>query len=73
MSINSIQSEILNFSNQISKLNKELANEQKNETKKMNEIARIKRSITRNTSLSMLNTKNKQIERLNNEYCKVKD
>ena len=47
MSISSIQNEIINLSNQISKLNKGLADEQKNEAKKMTEIFRIQRSITK--------------------------
>lgn len=72
MSISSIQNEITNLSNQISKLNKGLADEQKNEAKKMTEISRIQRSITKNTSLSMLNTKTRQIERLNNDIIKSK-
>ena len=72
MSISSIQNEIINLSNQISKLNKGLADEQKNEAKKMTEIFRIQRSITKNTSLLMLNTKTRQIEILNNDIIKSK-
>lgn len=72
MSISSIQNEIKNLSNEIGKLNKSLSDEQKNESKKMNEIARIKRTITKNTSISMLNSKTRQIERLNKDIMKSK-
>ena len=38
----------------------------------MNEITRINRSITKNTSASMLNSKMRQIERLNNDIIESK-
>ncbi len=72
MPISSIQNEIKNLSNEIGKLTKNLADEQRNESKKMNEINRINRSITKNTSASMLNSKMRQIERLNNDIVKSK-
>ena len=72
MSISSIQNEIKNLSNEIGRLTKSLADEQRNESKKMNEITRINRSITKNTSASMLNSKMRQIERLNNDIIKSK-
>ena len=72
MSVNSIQNEIKNMSSEIIKLNKNLAEEQKNEVKKLNEISRINKSITKNTSISILNSKTRQIERLNNDIIKSK-
>lgn len=70
MSINFIQNELKNLSNEISKLNKNLSDEQKNEAKKMDEIARIKKSITKNTSITVQNSKTKQMERLNDDIMK---
>lgn len=72
MSISSIQNEIKSLSNEIGRLTKSLADEQKNESKKMNEINRINKSITKNTSVSMLNNKSRQIERLNSDIIKSK-
>ena len=72
MSISLLQNEIKNLSSEIARLNKSLADEQRNEAKKMSEISRINRSITKNTSISMLKSKNRQIERLNNDIVKSK-
>ncbi len=72
MSISLLQNEIKNLSSEIARLNKNLTDEQKNEAKKMSEISRISRSITKNTSISMLKSKNRQIERLNNDIVKSK-
>lgn len=72
MSISLIQNEIKRLSNEIGRLTKDLGDEQRNESKKMTEIARVNKSITKNTSISVLNNKMRQIERLNNDIIKSK-
>jgi len=58
---------------EIERLQYKLANAAKYEASKSKQIAQIQKSITKNTSQSMLNSKMRSIERLQDDVVKLKD
>ena len=68
MSISQIENKIKSLQRDIERLGKELESEAKREASYYNSIARTKRSITKNTSLSTLKTKERSI---NNDADKI--
>jgi len=70
MSISSIQSNINRIQREISELHKKLALEQSNETKAIGKINQAQLAISRSSSISTLQTKMRELERLNAEIAK---
>lgn len=62
MSIETLRNRIAQLEREKASLEKSLGRERENARKKQAEIAQISRSINKNTSLSMLSSKQRQIE-----------
>jgi hypothetical protein len=71
MSVDQIQREINRLDNDIAALEKKRADIEKKEADKVQKINSIQRSITKNTSVSMLSSKNRQIQSHQNELVKL--
>lgn len=72
MSINSLSNDIERKLKEISSLNEKLSREMKNESDKKNRVLSITKSITKNTPLNTVISKNKQIDKLNKEIAQSK-
>lgn len=70
MSISSTQSSINRVQREISDLHKKLALEQSNETKAIGKINQVQLAISRSSSISTMQTKMRELERLNAEIAK---
>ena len=71
MSIHSIQNRISNIQREIQTLQNRLTEKTKNEASKSNRIIQIKKSVTKYTSLSSVRSKDREIERLENDIAKI--
>ena len=71
MSIQSIQSKISSLQREIQSLQRNLTNESKNEATKTNRIVQINQSITRTTSLSTIESKQREKQRLENDLARI--
>ncbi|QKF66561.1 TIR domain-containing protein [Arcobacter venerupis] len=71
MSISTISNSITNIQKEISDLHYKMSLETKKEVDCNNRIGQIERSITKNTSLSTLNSKNAEIQRKQSEISKI--
>ncbi len=71
MSIQSIQNRISNIQREIQTLQNRLTEKIKNEASKSNRIIQIKKSVTKYTSLSSVQSKDREIERLENDIAKI--
>lgn len=71
MSISTISSNITRVQKEISDLHHRISLETKKETDCNNRIGQIKRSITKNISISSLNSKNSEIERKSSDISKI--
>lgn len=71
MSIQSIQNRISNIQREIQTLQNRLTEKTKNEASKSNRIIQIKKSVTKYTSLSSLQSKEREIERLENDIARI--
>lgn len=71
MSINQYQNSLNQVDKNIASLEKKLANYAKSEAEKTRRISSIEKSITKNTSVSTLNSKLKQISTLRNELSRI--
>lgn len=71
MSIQSIRNRISNIQREIQTLQNRLTEKTKNEASKSNRIIQIKKSVTKYTSLSSLQSKDREIERLENDTAKI--
>ncbi|QGU95447.1 TIR domain-containing protein [Clostridium bovifaecis] len=67
MSVSNIMSNIKTINNEIAGLRKKLSDNHKKKSDKYSEIERIKRGITKNTSPSMLKSKQQQIDKCINK------
>ncbi len=72
MSISSLSYDIERKLKEISSLNDKLTREMKNEADKTSRILTITKSITKNTPISTVLSKNKQIDKLNKEIAQSK-
>lgn len=70
MSINILRQQLEQINKDLVKANQDLADSVKRENRESESIARIKKSITKNTSLSSLQSKNRQIETHNREIAR---
>lgn len=71
MSISSIQSQIESTQRGIQSLQRRLTDKTKQESDKTSRIAQIQRSITRSTSVSSLESKQREIQRLNDDIARL--
>lgn len=71
MSIQSIQNRISNIQREIQTLQNRLTEKTRNETSKRNRIIQIKKSVTKHTSLSSLQSKKRERERLENDIARI--
>jgi hypothetical protein len=71
MSTQSITRRIESLQRELNSLNRQLASETSKEASKTSRIAQIKRSITKNTSPSMLSSKWREIERLESDISNI--
>ncbi len=71
MSIQSMRNRISNIQREIQTLQNRLTEKIKNEATKSNRIIQIKRSVTKHTSLSSVKSKDREIERLENDMAKI--
>lgn len=69
MSIDSIMSNINRAHKDIADLQKKISDEKKKESQALTKMNQIQRSITKNTSLSTLNSKMRETERLNKDIA----
>lgn len=71
MSVQSVQNQISSVQRDIQSLQRRLTSKTKDEAAKTGRIAQINRSITKNTSLSSLQNKQRQIDSLNNDIARL--
>ena len=71
MSIQSIRNRISNIQREIQTLQNRLTEKTRNETSKRNRIIQIKKSVTKHTSLSSLQSKKRERERLENDITRI--
>lgn len=71
MSIQSIQSRISIVQREIQSLQRHLTSEVKNEASKTNRIVQINRSITRSTNISTFKSKQREIQRLEDDLARI--
>ena len=71
MSLNQKQNDVARTLKNLATLQKQLADEKKKETTKLKEADTIQRSITRNTSTSMLRQKQQQLIRISDDISKI--
>lgn len=73
MSITSAQSEIARIQRDLQSLNRKLADLAKDEALKSGKIASVSKSITRSTSVSSLESKQREIQRLQDDTARIQD
>lgn len=72
MTLQTIQNNLSRIRKNISNLEKQLANESKKEADCFKHIQRIQKSITKNTSISLLSSKTREIQRKEQQLVKIK-
>lgn len=73
MSVSSIQSQISNVQREIQSAQRKLTDKTKEEARKSSRIASVQKSITKNTSASSLQSKMREIERLQDDIVRIQN